>query len=70
MSNYSHRLKELERFADRITYAHGLFEGKPPSTHLHDPVNAFQLVNRYANGWMKLHDNVYSDNSKGKCSSM
>ena len=40
--------------------------GDDPSSHLFDPVNAFQLVNRYFNGWMTLHDNLYQDNAQGK----
>jgi len=42
--------------------------GDDPSSHLFDPVNAFQLVNRYYNGWMTLHDSVYKDNAQGECS--
>lgn len=60
-----YRLQELEEFSDRVLQAHNLYSGKPAATHLYDPVNAFQLVNRYANTWMKLQDNVYTDNSKG-----
>lgn len=60
------RLKHLEDFSAGVSEAHDLYSGQPASTHLHDPVNAFQLVNRYFNTWMKLHNNVYSDNSKGK----
>ena len=60
------RLQELEAFSSRVAEAHRLYHGKPASTHLHDPVNAFQLVSRYSMGWMKLHENVYTDNSKGE----
>ncbi len=61
----SNRLQFLEDLSERVSEAHGLYDGLPPSTHLGDPVNAFQLVNRYSNGWMKLQDHVYLDNSKG-----
>ena len=60
------RLKELEIFSSRVSEAHSLYSGQPASTHLHDPINAFQLVNRYSNMWLKLQDNVYMENSKGK----
>ena len=59
------RLQQLEKFSEVVTHAHSLYSGKPVSTHLYDPINAFQLVNRYANKWMKLQDHVYIDNSKG-----
>jgi prolyl 4-hydroxylase len=62
------RLKELEDFSSRVSEAHSLYSGHPAATHLHDPVNAFQLVNRYFNKWMHLQDNVYTDNSKGETS--
>ena len=59
------RLKELETFASRVSEAHALFSGQDRSTHLYDPVNAFQVVNRYSNKWLQLHSNLYTDNSKG-----
>ena len=62
---FAFRLRELEEFSERVSDAHNLYNGQPTSTHLYHPVNAFQLVNRYSNGWMKLHDNVYRDNSRG-----
>ena len=58
------RLKKLEDFAGRVQHAQDL-AGEDPSSHLYNPVNAFQLVNRYSNGWMTLHHQLYEDNAKG-----
>ena len=63
-----HRLQQLEEFSSLVSKAHDLYHGQAAATHLYDPVNAFQLVNRYFNMWMKLHENVYADNSKGNIS--
>ena len=54
----------LEEFSSRVQRATEA-AGDDLSAHLFDPVNAFQLVNRYTNGWMKLDDTVYQDNSGG-----
>lgn len=43
--------------------------GSDPTAHLYDPVNAFQLVNRYINGWGTIHEDIYEDNEEGKSSS-
>ena len=59
------RLQSLEEFAGRVKRVSDVV-GDDPSSHLFDPVNAFQLVNRYFNGWMTLHDNLYQDNAQGK----
>lgn len=59
------RLRSLEEFAAKVGRAQAL-AGDNPSAHLFNPVNAFQLVNRYSNGWMKIHDKLYEDNAKGK----
>jgi len=61
-------LKELETFASRVSAAHSLYSRQSGSAHLYDPVNAFQVVNRYYNKWLSLHSNLYTDNSK--CTSM
>ena len=53
----------LERFSDRVEEA--LEAVSDVSQHLHDPVNAFQMMNRYTNGWMNLHENVYAENGQG-----
>lgn len=58
------RLKLLESFAGRVEKALNVSSGHV-SQHLHDPVNAFQLTNRYTNGWMKMHENIYHDNGQG-----
>jgi prolyl 4-hydroxylase len=59
----------LEEFAAKVGRAQSL-AGDNPSAHLFNPVNAFQLVNRYSNGWMKLHDKLYEDNAKGELSKL
>ena len=66
LSLYMHscRLSELEKFAGQVEKALDSV-GEDPEEHLYNPVNAFQLTNRYTNGWMKLHENVYSDNAQG-----
>ena len=55
----------MEEFAAKVGRAQNL-AGESPSGHLTNPVNAFQLVNRYSNGWMKIHDKLYEDNAKGE----
>ena len=59
------RLQSLEEFAGRVKRVSEVV-GDDPSSHLFDPVNAFQLVNRYYKGWMTLHDDLYQDNAQGK----
>ena len=49
------RLEELERFAERVNSSLGKSR-EEPSQYLHHPVNIFQLLNRYYNGWLKLLD--------------
>lgn len=58
------RLDELDRFADSVEKSLEK-SGNDPSQYLHHPVNVFQLLNRYYNGWMKLGDMVYQDNARG-----
>jgi prolyl 4-hydroxylase len=59
------RLKELEEFSEKVERALNLVdEMEHTEDHLHDPVNAFQLTNRFTNGWMILHENVYQDNAE------
>ncbi|CAI7999257.1 Prolyl 4-hydroxylase subunit alpha-2 [Geodia barretti] len=58
------RLGRVEQFADRVRLAL-TSASQDPSTHLSDPVNAYQLVNRFTNGWATLHDHVYEDNAQG-----
>ncbi|XP_019849479.1 PREDICTED: prolyl 4-hydroxylase subunit alpha-2-like isoform X2 [Amphimedon queenslandica] len=57
------KLKVLESFAKRVEGALDTMGGDI-AQHLHDPVNAFQLTNRFTNGWMKMHEIVYSDNGQ------
>ena len=60
------RLDRIEQFGNRVRSAlHSA--GKDPTAHLYDPVNAFQLVNRYINGWGNIHDDIYEDNGQGVC---
>ena len=60
------RLDELERFAERVNSSMDKFR-EETSQYLHHPVNIFQLLDRYYNGWMKLHDSIYSgDNREGR----
>lgn len=59
------RLKALEKFADKIDEA--IETADKATNYLFNPVNAFQLVNRYKNGWLKLHEHVYADNGQGIC---
>ena len=49
------RLEELERFAERVNSSLGKSR-EETSQYLHHPVNIFQLLNRYYNGWLKLLD--------------
>ena len=58
------RLDRIEQFASRVKLALQSASGDP-STHLSDPVNAYQLVNRFLNGWASLYDDVYEDNGQG-----
>ena len=59
------RLQRVEGFADRVRSALEAASADP-TAHLYDPVNAFQLVNRYINGWGALHDDLYKDNAQGE----
>ena len=63
------RLDRIEQFANRVQTALAS-AGDDPSSHLSDPVNAYQLVNRYTNGWASLHDDVYDDNGQGLSASV
>ena len=65
MISHVHRIQRLAEFAGKVQRAQDLV-GDNPSAHLFNPVNAFQLVNRYSNGWMTLHDQLYEDNAKGR----
>jgi prolyl 4-hydroxylase len=50
------RLKRIEEFASKVKgVLHSATEG-----HLSNPINAYQLINRYANGWMKLDEDIYN----------
>lgn len=60
---YFHRLKNLEKFVEKVNEA--IDTSDKTDNYLFNPVNAFQLVNRYKNGWLKLHENIYTDNSQG-----
>ena len=58
------RLNRIEQFANRVSMAVDS-ASQDPSAHLSDPVNAYQLVNRFINGWAALHDDVYDENGQG-----
>ena len=58
------RLDRIEGFVSRVSGALQA-ASQDPSAHLYDPVNAYQLVNRFINGWAKLHKDVYDENGKG-----
>ncbi|CAI8018519.1 Prolyl 4-hydroxylase subunit alpha-2 [Geodia barretti] len=58
------RLVRMEQFAGRVRLAL-TSASQDPSTHLSDPVNAYQLVNRFINGWNTLYDDIYEDNGQG-----
>ena len=60
----SSRLGRIEQFAGRVRSVLQS-AGQDPTAHLSDPVNAYQLVNRFINGWANLHDDIYDDNSQG-----
>ncbi len=55
----------LERFAENTDKAVEIAI-QNSSTFLHDPVNIIQSINRFTNGWMKLHEQVYVDNNLGR----
>ena len=59
------RLDRIEQFGNRVRSALASAD-KDPKAHLYDPVNAFQLVNRYINGWATIHDDIYDDNGQGE----
>ena len=56
------RLGELEKFAERVNSSLDK-SGEQPSQYLHHPVNIFQLLNRYYNGWVKLRNSISHMNS-------
>ena len=55
----------MERFAESVGAA---LEpaGQDVSQYLYDPVNAFQLVNRYNGWWAKLHELVFAETGQGR----
>ena len=59
------RLKQLERFAESVGTALES-ASQDVSQYLYDPVNAFQLVNRYNGWWAKLHELVFAETGQGK----
>lgn len=57
------RLNRIEKFGNQVRMALEA-AGSDPTAHLYDPVNAFQLVNRYINGWGTIHEDIYEDNEE------
>ena len=60
------RLNRIEQLANRVRSAL-ISASADPTAHLYDPVNAFQLVNRFINGWEQIHDDIHDDNGQGVC---
>ena len=61
------RLKDLKKFADEVEAAQATVRDTSVQEHLNDPINSVLLISRFYNGWRKLSDIVYRDNSLGKC---
>ena len=61
------RLKDLKRFASEVEAAQTTVRDTSVQEHLNDPINSVLLISRFYNGWRKLSDIVYRDNSNGKC---
>ena len=61
------RIKDLKKFADEVEAAQETVRATSVHQHLNDPINSVLLISRFYNGWKKLHNIVYRDNSMGKC---
>lgn len=62
------RIKDLKKFADEVESAQVTVRETSVHEHLNDPINSVLLISRFYNGWKKLSDIVYRDNSLGKLS--
>lgn len=60
------RLKDLKKFASEVEAAQETVRATGVQKHLNDPINSVLLISRFFNGWKKLSDIVYRDNSFGK----
>ena len=60
------RIKDLKKFADEVEAAQETVQTTSVHQHLNDPINSVLLISRFYNGWKKLHNIVYRDNSIGK----
>ena len=61
------RIKDLKKFADEVESAQETVRATSVHKHLNDPINSVLLISRFYNGWKKISDIVYRDNSIGKC---
>ena len=59
------RLEDLKKFADEVESAQVKVRATGVHEHLNDPINSVLLISRFYNGWKKLNDVVYRDNSVG-----
>ena len=62
------RLNDLKKFADEVEAAQKTVRATSVHEHLNDPINSVLLISRFYNGWRRLSDIVYRDNSIGKLS--
>ena len=60
------RLKDLKKFADEVESAQATVRATSVNEHLNDPISSVLLISRFYNGWRRLSDIVYRDNSIGK----
>lgn len=60
------RLKDLKKFADEVESAQATVRATSVNEHLNDPINSVLLISRFYNGWRRLSDIVYRDNSIGE----
>ncbi|XP_065912697.1 prolyl 4-hydroxylase subunit alpha-1-like isoform X1 [Dysidea avara] len=57
------RLQQLKKFASEVELAQTGVQASSVEQHLNDPINSVLLITRFYNGWKKLNEIVYQDNS-------
>jgi len=59
------KLQQLKKFASEVELAQSGVQATSVEKHLNDPINSVLLITRFYNGWKKLNELVYQDNSLG-----
>ena len=59
------RLQQLKKFASEVELAQTGVRASGVEKHLNDPINSVLLITRFYNGWKKVNEIAYQDNSLG-----